>query len=480
MRIFILFLLLYPLCVFSQEKAGEKAAIEFGQLKAMQHANFSLLVADVQTGEILATKNASQSIIPASTLKLLTTATALEMLGKNFTFKTKLAYDGKITDGTLKGNLYIIGGGDPALGSPRFGKFYRQPNFLDVFASAIQKAGIRNIDGNIIADASLYGKYQTPGTWTWEDIGNYWGAQPFSISVYDNMYTAYFDSPTTAGNKAVVSSINHKKLEIHFDNQVVASESRRDNAYIFGAPLQNERYVVGEIPKNRKLFPVKGSIPNPPKFFAQILKNKLQENKINITGQVEVHFEAKQYQRASFFTFPSPNLQMLVLTTNLRSVNLYAEHMLRQLGLRKANSTDVKASLGVVKDFWTEKGMNTEGMHLYDGSGLSHYNTITAEQMVFLLRYMSTKAKHKFSFKNSLPVMAKSGTLGYMGRGTSAANRVWAKSGSMNQIRTYAGYISTKSNKELCFFLAINHYNGTTSEIKSGIVNLLSNFVDTL
>ena len=480
MRSTLFFFLIIPLFIFSQNKKADEAVLSFRASAPMQHANFSLLVSDVKTGETLVETNAEQSIIPASVMKLLTTATALEVLGKDFEFNTRLAYEGSVKEGVLDGNIHIIGGGDPALGSKRFGKFYTNPNFLKTFVEAVKKAGITSIEGEIIADVSLYGKYVMPPTWSWEDMGNYWGAQPCALSVYDNMYTAYFNSSNQVGKKTVISSINYKELPIQFDNHVVSSNKFRDNAYIFGAPYDENRYVLGDIPKNRKLFSVKGSIPNPAQFMGLLLKSKLNEAGINVSGDVKVLYETVPVQRAELLKFPSPKLQLMVLTTNLRSVNLYAEHMLRHIGRKQKRKTDLRASLDAVKEFWQSKGMNINGMHIYDGSGLSHFNTITAQQMIFLLRYMANDAQYKFAFKNSLPVMGKSGTLGYMGKGTSAANRVWAKSGSMNNIRAYSGYIQTKSKKELCFFLAVNHYNGTTSEIKSGIVNLLSTFVDSL
>ncbi len=480
MRTTLLFFLIIPLFLFSQNKKAEDAVLSFRKSAPMQHASFSLLVSEVKSGDAIVEINADQSIIPASVLKLLTTATALEVLGKDFQFNTQLAYSGRLVNGTLKGDLHIIGGGDPALGSPRFGKFYMSPLFIDAFVNAVKKAGIRHIEGNIVADASLYGKYQTPPTWTWEDMGNYWGAQPQALSVYDNSYTIYFDSPEKVGEKTVISSINQKLLPIRFDNNVVAADGRRDNAYIFGAPYQNQRYTLGDIPKNRTMFSVKGSMPNPPEFMGFLLRNHLQEAGVNVQGKVQALFNKKEYSRTEFFKYPSPNLQMIVLTTNLRSVNLYAEHMLRQIGIQQKQSAEIGKAIEAVKEFWESKGMDTGGMHLYDGSGLSHYNSITAKQMVFLLRYMALDAKHRFGFKNSLPVMGKSGTLKYMGRGTSAANRVWAKSGSMNQIRAYSGYIKTKNDKNLAFFLSVNHYEGKSSQIKEGIVNLLSTLVDTI
>lgn len=142
----------------------------------------SLYVTDAETGKVVVNENGDMCLTPASITKLISTATALEILGPDFTFKTTLAYDGKITNGVLNGNIYIIGGGDPTLGST----YLKNTAFLPKWTAEVKKLGIHTINGSIVADASIFERMPIPPGWLWEDLGNYYAAGTFGLSVYDN------------------------------------------------------------------------------------------------------------------------------------------------------------------------------------------------------------------------------------------------------------------------------------------------------
>ncbi|MEN9445128.1 MAG: D-alanyl-D-alanine carboxypeptidase/D-alanyl-D-alanine-endopeptidase, partial [Bacteroidota bacterium] len=413
-----------------------------------------------------------------STLKVFTTATALEVLGPTFRFETKLGYSGEIVDGVLKGDLYLIGGGDPCLGSYRFGNYYTKPNFLDVLVGFVKSKGISRIDGNIVGDASLFGKHTTPRDWSWEDIGNYWGAIPCALSIYDNSYTLFFDSPKDANARTNLVRVSPPMPLLNFENRVLSSDSQRDNAYIFGSQFDDKRWLDGTIPKNRRNFPVRGSIGNPALFAAQELHDRLVAAGIKQIGRVNDNYDFALPSDMEFLgSIFSPTLSEIVMQTNMRSVNLYAENLLRQVGLKQKNRPSIWGGLEAVEEFWKAKGMDTRGLFLQDGSGLSMTDGVTARQMVFVLRYMQKDSPAKFHFVYSLPIMGQSGTLSNTGRGSSAAGRVRSKTGTLSRTKSFAGYIECKSGRQLAFFAAVNNFTLSEAEIKNRLVELLSAIV---
>ena len=175
-------------CSYSQEKSSETFLAD----SSLTHASVSLCVADAKTGEIILDYNSGISLTPASVMKIITSAAALEILGPGYAFKTTVSYTGSLNkrSGTLKGNIIILGGGDPALGSGYFSDHYK--GFLDSWVTEIKKLGIKKIKGRVITDDSYYDFLPVPSKWLWEDEGNYYGAGAYGLSVFDNTYEIHF------------------------------------------------------------------------------------------------------------------------------------------------------------------------------------------------------------------------------------------------------------------------------------------------
>ncbi len=446
--------------------------------ESLVNASIGFYAVDMKTHDVVAEYKPEQSLVPASTLKLVTTSAALEILGKNFRFKTIIQYSGKIdSTGNLKGNIYIKGGGDPALGSKLFEKNYYQPFFLDIWSDSIKALQISSIDGRIIADASIFKENVVPATWIWGDIANYYGAAAYGISVYENTYKIFFKSGKSHGDSTEITNIK-PTVNINFKNTVLSSDINKDKAYIYGAPYDNYRYIEGTIPKNKKDFVVKGAIPDPPYFIAQELNNMLDSNGIKIKKTPAtlriLNITNDTIKRTDICTTLSPYLKSIIYWTNLKSNNLFAEHLLKYIGYIKYSTGDNVSGTKAVKEFWKSKGINTSGMYLNDGSGLSRYNAITAKQLVDILQYMRNKSPNYETINKSLPVAGKTGTLSLMCRGEKAQGRIRAKSGTMARVKSYAGYVTTINNKELAFAIIVNNYNGSSIKLKRKIEELFN------
>ena len=184
LRIFtLLFAILSGQYVLSQQKF-DIALQKVLQQADYKNATFGIHIHNLSTGETMYSRNSNKRMIPASTLKTITTAAALEILGPDYRFSTQVGYTGKIRNKTLAGDLVIVGGGDPALGSEYFENDYSNPDFLDVWAQKFKAAGISRVEGNLVLDGSLYDSEKIPPTWIWEDMGNYYGAGASALTVF--------------------------------------------------------------------------------------------------------------------------------------------------------------------------------------------------------------------------------------------------------------------------------------------------------
>jgi D-alanyl-D-alanine carboxypeptidase/D-alanyl-D-alanine-endopeptidase (penicillin-binding protein 4) len=439
----------------------------------LKNASISFYAVSLKDGKIIAALNEYKSLTPASVTKLFTTASALSILGKNKTFKTQLCYTGTIdSNGVLNGNIYIVGGGDPTLGSPLF--FKENPlQFITSWVEAIKNIGIKEIKGSIIADISLFDNNIPPG-WAWGDIGNYYGAGANALSIYDNVYELEFDTRNTS--KPVLKNIYPKLPDFVLYNELETSESKTDNSIIYGYPDLNERTIKGSIPANRKSFKVEGSIPTPDRVVVWLLKEELKKQ--NILFGNDVFASSATDDKKIIYENISPPLADIVEKTNIKSINSYAECLLNQIALTKYPKATNKLGIEVLYQFLNEKNLNTEGLFITDGSGLSRSNAIAAIHLVELLQFMYNDKNNFESFKKSLPVAGVSGSIANMCKGTVAEGKVFAKSGYMTRVRSYAGYVTTIKGEDIAFAVIVNNYNCTPAEMKAKLEKLFIALVE--
>ena len=440
--------------------------------KAMKHASVSISVLDVETGELVAGYESKKSLVPASSMKVVTTGAALALLGDDYKFKTLLQYDGTIdAAGTLKGNLYIMGQGDPTLGSSECAAADPLNVVLQKFYEAIQKAGIKKVAGRIVGDASWLGTQGGGRTWAYEDLGNYYGAGALGLNIHENMYFLTLRQNPKLGGQPKVKNVVPQIPNLLLMNELTSGEKGSgDNAYIFGAPNNYACYIRGTIPLGSKDFTIKGSIPDPAFTAAHLLMKHLEKMGIETskyaTTQMELDLEGSaKTKRTTFYTHQSPDLKTIVERTNMKSVNLHCEAMLRVLGKEKKGAGTPEAGLKVVNDFWKKKGLSLDGFYLEDGSGLSPYNAVAAYHLATVMRLIKKDKQLFSSFYDSLPVAGKSGSLRNRLKGTSAQGNLRAKSGGLNRVRSYTGLAKNKKGEWLSFSMIVNNYSGSSGPV---------------
>ncbi|MGZ2370729.1 D-alanyl-D-alanine carboxypeptidase/D-alanyl-D-alanine endopeptidase [Ancylomarina sp. YFZ004] len=451
--------------LFAQRSSDQKIVDHFVEQEIFKSASIGIEIRDLETGEILAEHQSEKSLTPASTQKLVTTAAAIEILGADFQFRTDVFITGRIDkNGILMGNLVIKGYGDPTLASKYFPKNNR---FISTIYKELKNNGISQINGKLIVD-NHYFKSSIPRTWIWEDIGNYYGAIPHPISYKDNTYTLHFESKE-AGKLTEIKKIDSKQNGISFSNEVLSSTINKDRAYIFGGTTSEQRLIEGTIPQYRSDFKVKGAISKPELVLLSDLRKVLHAGGIPIKEQV---FKTKTQK--TLVQFNSPPLSEIIAVTNQKSINLFADHLLFQIGMTKKNEASWLSGIEAVKEFWQSRGVDSNALFLFDGSGLSHFNAISVKALNQILTQMN-KSENAKTFFNSLSIAGKNGTLKSFGKQSILAGNFKAKTGSMTGVRSYSGLLTKKDGQQIAISLIINNYSCSSKIISEKYKDLLIN-----
>jgi D-alanyl-D-alanine carboxypeptidase/D-alanyl-D-alanine-endopeptidase (penicillin-binding protein 4) len=395
----------------------------------MEYASVSFCIIYPDSSSPVFDYNQGKSLNPASLMKLITSAASLEMLGPDHRFRTTVGYTGTLNKrtGRLRGNIIIKGGGDPALGSKYFEEHYS--GFTERWIEEIRKQGIKKVSGRVITDDSYFDYQPVPARWLLEDAGNYYGAGVYGLSVFDNTY------------------------EIHQDGR-----------------------LAGTVPANPDTSVLRASIADPPLIMAKILDQKLRDSGIVVSGEpatTRLLQSSDIGQLIPLTETVSPPLKEIIEVMNHESINLYAEHLLKELGKVFGESGSTESGIKVMRQFLSEAGVNTEGMFIEDGSGLSPLNALNSGDLVSLLRYMKSKGRYFHEYFYSLPEAGREGTLKNNFKDPVFCTRMSAKSGSMTRVRNYAGYITTLSGKELIFCILVNNYTGPAQILISHIEGIL-------
>lgn len=437
------------LLFFGQNCVAQRGVLEeFIHSKALRHAAIGISVKRVADGKSVAEYNSSMALTPASLTKLITTCLAMKERGGEFKYKTSVFYDGILKDGYLDGNLIIEASGDPCLDSYYFPAY----KFTEQLPALLKQAGIRKIGGAIRVESLLKEK-EIPGSWVWEDISNYYGAQWHPFNYRDNIYMLEFRTGVP-GSPAELVSVVPKLSTITFVNKVSASAQNGDNAWIFGGPYSREMHVGGTIPAHRASFKIKGAIHNPSEVFIEEVTRILVRHGVSVE-----HKESAPGHRTLLKEFYSPSLREIVYHTNKSSVNLFAE----ALGELVPN---VREKLSIL-------GIDASGVQLKDACGLSQQNAVPAQVFTDLLIWSDRNLGE--SFTTSLPIAGKDGNLNRYGKHPLLDNNLRAKTGSFGGVRCLSGYLKNSRGERLAFTIMVNHYSCETSELYTLMRTLLIN-----
>ena len=398
-------------------------------------------------GRAVADINSRTMMVPASNMKLISTGAAIHKLGADYRFETAVGHDGIIEDGVLKGNLYIIGGGDPTLGSKdsiavSLDKVFSQ------WESMIHQAGIKKIEGRIIGDGRSFEGMMEEPTWLWNDIGTYYGAGTSGLMFYENMQSFSAAAGDSVGAPVKISPSYPLTPWMDFRYSCTTGENGTgDRLYMYTSDLAPVAEIRGTFGLDRGKKRVDCSNKFPEYTCAYYFMNYLKKKGIDCTEgagdfKLDPDWETHGGLHILGKTY-SPTLDRIIFETNHASNNLYAETLFRTLGKELKSSSCCDSSLFAMKAVLKQMHLSTSnGLFIQDGSGLSRQNLISAD---FFCRFLGAMMdSHCFeAFLWSLPYPGGDGTLNYNMKSypESLRTRIRAKSGSMNGVRCYSGYI---------------------------------------
>lgn len=445
------------------------AVSNFRDLPQIENASLGIKVINLETGKTLFALNSDRSLVPASNMKLLTTGAALEVLGKDYRFKTTLAYEGKIgSDGTLDGNIYIIGGGDPTLGSkylvakdpewPTAEEKKKQLEFLNIWIEKIKNMGIKKINGKIITDPSYYPETTLSQTWEWGDLRYTFASKPNGLTFLDNSIRLTLRKK----DQNIVTNISPSYTNTVVTNRVVGEDQSPSKITLVVPPYSNEIIILGTM--NKPIISYNTVMQDPASTLGRLFSNTLERKGIKNNGSKLIDKNKKEMNKKTFiYTQYSPKLEDIIAYTNKYSVNLFAEHLKIEVEkkLRRKNKEAMKYTTQTIKDYWSNR-LSTRGLYIYDGSGLSRYDGVTPNTVVGVLKYMKNSDNFS-SFYNSLAEPTKNGTLKKFQEKTILVDNLHGKSGTLTGVKSYGGYMYNVDGDLMAFSIIINHHgmNGT-------------------
>lgn len=478
----LLFLVLVSPWFLAQVNQIQYAIDAFAKQPGLKPASITFMAYDLTANKLLASYDPDRVLIPASATKLWSTAGALDILGSNYAAKTEVYYTGKISEeGILQGDIIIKGFGDATAGSKYFGKRESMRDFFNDWVAYLPANGIKVIVGDVIADASSLGYFGIPEGWTWSDMGNYYGAFPSGLTIFDNLLELYFNTSPHKQGSTTITRTNPVIPEFEIKNYVRSDAIQSDNAYVFAAPYASTAFVNGTLPLNRQNFIVKAAIQNPEDLFAQEFLQSIRKSGVQVVGK---HFSNKilrdtkdldklerlEAKKTLLFTHYGYGLTEVIKVINQESVNLFAEHLIHWIALEKNDGIGHhNRGMEILNAHWKSK-FDIASARITDGSGLSRSNSISARHFIELLKYM----KDNVYFENSLAVTGQTGTLKTLCSGLACSGKIKAKSGTINGVKAYAGYAYPQNGNKIAFAFIVNNHQCTSSELKTMMESVLN------
>jgi D-alanyl-D-alanine carboxypeptidase/D-alanyl-D-alanine-endopeptidase (penicillin-binding protein 4) len=423
-------------------------------------------------------------MMPASNMKILTVSSAAELLGWDYRFTTTLEAHGTVSGGVLHGDLWVKSNGDPTINS-RDG---RAAAVMTEWAQALRAAGIESVDGRIVGDDQAFDDEWIGAGWAWDYL-QYGYAAPIGALEYNEDVASLTVAPAPQpGGTPIIALQAGSGLELinHAVTGAAGSEDTIDYRRHLERPILE---VTGSIPTGGEPDNRSVAVVNPTVFYAESVKRELAARGIAISGpavdfdDVAGEFAAVSHESGAtsvwmVATTESPPLKDIATVLMKVSQNLYADTLLKAIGGRNGLGTTEGGRVAVRK-LLSEWGISADAYVMYDGSGLSRYNYVTATTIVDILQHMYKDPRHREAFLATLPIAGKDGTMATRLHGTRGEGNALAKTGSIANVRSLSGFVKTRDGEMLVFSILANDFiipSSTITMIADLGVETLANF----
>ncbi len=426
------------------------------RIPGVSRAAWGIAVRSLDRREQLFALNAGTLLVPASVAKLVTVATAADAVGWDYRYTTTLRATGPIVDGVLSGDLLVVGSGDPSIGG-------RAGDDLSTWVEGLKAAGIRRIDGRIIGDDDAVEEPRPQLAWAWDDLGYTAGALFGALNLAENRTTVTIAPGPAAGAPASIAVDPRLAFRALSNRVVTGAAGSAPLVWPEQRPGERALTVAGSIPVTAPPAVLSIAVGNPTLWFASALKGRLVRDGIEVTGEAididDITPVPLRDAATVVFTHRSRPLSEIAQPLLKDSINLYAEALMRLNAALDVLATNDAALEGLRTrlDAW---GISNASYQLVDGSGLSRRDAISAEAVMAILERMADTSGQS-PFVTGLPIAGVDGSLSTRMKGTPAENNVRAKTGTMSNIRTLAGYVTTRDGEHVAFVILINNFEGT-------------------
>jgi D-alanyl-D-alanine carboxypeptidase/D-alanyl-D-alanine-endopeptidase (penicillin-binding protein 4) len=427
-------------------------------------ASWSVVVDSLDRHERLVDLNSGTLFVPASVAKLVSVATAADAVSWDYRFETTLITTGSVSQGRLFGDLVIVGSGDPSIGG-------RGGGDLSEFVAAVKAAGFERIEGRIVGDDDALEEPRPQLSWAWDDLGYPTGALFGALNLGENRTAVTLSPGPEPGRPAVVSVDPRVTPRLILNRTVTVPAGSPLLVWPEQRPGEPSLTIAGSIPIGAQSTQLGVSAGNPTLWFASVLRSRLIEDGIIVTGEAvdidDLMPPPDRSDATTLFTYRSPTLAEIARPLLKDSINLYGEAFMR-LNADKGSFPTNDAALDGLRKRLTAWGVPEGSYQLVDGSGLSRRDALSPEALMTVLRRMFD-ASGASPFLAALPVAGVDGSLAGRMKGTAAEGNVRAKTGTMSNIRSLAGYVTTGSGERLAFVIVINNFEGTGAEANQAI-----------
>jgi len=423
----------------------------------------SVKIYDLTTSNILYEKNSSLLLRPASNLKLFTTAAGLLYLGKDFKFNTTAYYFGEISDNSLEGDLFIKGGFDP---------FFKIDD-LDSIIMDLKKLNVEEIEGNIYADVSNKDSLFWGKGWMWDDDPEPSAPYLSSLNINENSVQVIVKPQNINQSSEVIFYPESNYFFQEVNVNTIEGDSSKIRVTRDWVNRKNKIFVGGYQSYKDNFDTTGVNIFRPELFFINLFKEKLNENDIDFSGELDTLTIPKD---VTIFSSIKRGLDSVIIKTNKESNNLGAEMILYSLA-EKYFGKPAAAENGVklIDSLITLIGDNPEDYRIVDGSGVSHYNLISANLIIDLLKFMYSGNEELFNlYFNSLPVAGIDGTLEKRMINGPAYNNVHTKTGTLSGVSNVSGYLTGKNGDKIAFSILMQNYVGKSKPVRNFQDSLLT------
>lgn len=421
-------------------------------------AEWGVVIQSLANGEYFYKMNEDKLFIPASNLKIFTTSAALFLLDEDYTYSTDLYYRGEIDGSILQGDLIVQGRGDPTL-SARFHNGEMSTVFND-WADSLLRIGIDEIKGNIIGDDNYFDDVGLAPGWSWDDESYWYSAPSSALSFNDNCIDLVI-KPNKNKKTVDISILPDIKYVVILNNVELLDDDSKASIDVYRERGTNVINVFGHIGEYADSFKTFVSVNNPTQFSVVTFKDVLKKKGIKVSGypvDIDDISSPIDYSKTNFlFSYHSPELKEIIKVINKNSYNLYAELLLKTIGLEIEGFGSTANGIKAEESFFNEIGINPESIRIVDGSGLSRLNLVSPRNIVSVLDYIYN-SPYFIAFYNSLPIAGTDGTLGKRMTYSQTRNNVRAKTGFLEGVRSLSGYVYTGDNEPVAFSIIVNNY----------------------